>query len=427
MLTSHIISGLSLRIASAVKAAAVIIAISLLAACSSSDEPNHEKYPPNQEAYSNVLLVYAAASNNLYGNLISDKVEMLRGLQQTDPTKVKLMLLENIDPSGNGSERSNTLYEARYNNETKEYEFVKLKDLDANRYSTEPAMLSEALADMRRLFQSERYGIVFWSHGGGWAPTQSNTHVFPLDNQVNAPTPKPDTWWGVDEVGSNHDQMNIDELAAALPAGMLEYVWFDSCYMSGIELAYQLRNKTRYLVAYPTEVHVFGLDYTSALPLILSPEPRLKEAAKTIYDYYTYTCLTQSAQTPVTVGAFDLSAIDRVAALARKAFANYVKPDATNLPKYSRGSILPMYDFREYLLEAAKKSGNTLDANELNSVFDEFTLCKYASERDFSGRWINPDRFSGMSAHIYNPTNLGDNENFFRSLDWFEAAYGNGD
>lgn len=410
------------RAAANVSMVLAVLVLAVFSSCSSDDTPK-EPYHPNPDTYENVVLVYAVGSNNLYGNLIADKSEMLKGLKQTDPSKVKLLLLENIDPSNKGTQHSNILYEARLSNETDEYEFVRLKEFDSDRYATEPAMLTEAVEEMTKGFSSARYGIIFWSHGGGWAPAGYNTHIYPVQDPSSALHPKPDTWWGVDESGSQHDQMNIDELAAALPDNLLHFVWFDSCYMSGIELAYQLRNKARYLVAYPTEVHVFGLDYTTALPLILAPVPRLEEAARTIYNFYTYTCLTQGVQTPVTVGVFDLQAIGDVAALARKAFTGYVKPSVSNLPKYTRGNILPMYDFREYLLSAAAASGNELDAEEVNRVFSRFTLCKYASERNFSNVLIDPARYSGMSAHVYDPTNLGSNENFFRSLDWFKAAY----
>ena len=93
-----------------------------------------------------------------------------------------------------------------------------------------------------------------------------------------------------------------------LPDGCFDFIWFDCCYMSCIELAYQLRHKTRYFVAYPTEVYSPGLDYSAAIPELLKPVADLPAAAKTIYDYYTYR--VSYAPAAVTIGVFDLSVIE---------------------------------------------------------------------------------------------------------------------
>jgi len=44
--------------------------------------------------------------------------------------------------------------------------------------------------------------------------------------------------------------------------------------------------------------------------------------------------------------------------------------------------------------------------------------------RDSNNRMIVPENFSGISTHIYNPENNEASEGFYRSLDWFRAAYG---
>lgn len=42
----------------------------------------------------------------------------------------------------------------------------------------------------------------------------------------------------------------------------MEYILFDDCYMSSLEVAYDLRHVTRHLIACPTEIMVYGMPYS---------------------------------------------------------------------------------------------------------------------------------------------------------------------
>lgn len=394
-----------------------LAATGLLAACSHRDDPE----PPEPQSFETVVLVYAAANNNLYNNLLSDKAEMLAGLKETDPQKVRLLLLENNPEQSAEKPRGNILYEARYDSKLKGFNFVKVKDFPTEQFVTDPEMLSAVESYVRANRKADKYGLIFWSHGGGWAPGFGD-HLYPhaAPSQSVAP-PKPDSWWGVDEVGGLADKMNIDELAAALPSHAYEFIWFDSCYMSSIELAWELRDKAKYLVAYPTEVYTPGLDYEAALPYIMRSEPDLAGAAKSLYDYYTYNFTTSAMA--VTVGVFDLEVMPEIAAIARKAFAGYQRPATETMQKYTRSPASPAYDFRQYLELAAAKSGVQLDSNEIDAAFKKFTIVKYASLYDFSYRPISQENYSGISAHIYDPTSTGAVENFYRSLGWYKEVF----
>lgn len=68
-------------------------------------------------------------------------------------------------------------------------------------------------------------------------------------------------------------------LADAIPDGVFDFIWFDACYMSGIETAYELRDKCDTFVAYPTEVYTPGMPYNLTIPYILKETPDLKSAA----------------------------------------------------------------------------------------------------------------------------------------------------
>lgn len=58
-------------------------------------------------------------------------------------------------------------------------------------------------------------------------------------------------------------QIETSVLAQAiLESGItMEYILFDDCYMSSIEVAYDLKDVTKYLIASPTEVMAYGFPY----------------------------------------------------------------------------------------------------------------------------------------------------------------------
>ncbi len=379
--------------------------------------------PPTPDSFETVILVYAASANNLYSNLLADKSEMLLGLKQTDPQKVRLFLLETT-PTTSSKGRSVILYEALRDYPDETYSFSVVKKYDETVFSTDPKRLTEVISDVKELRKANNYGLIFWSHGGGLDPDFSN-HVMPEVKKISLPSPSTydpgmNYWWGVDEVNGVSDKMDIHELADAIPDNAFEFIWFDCCYMGGIELAYQLRNKTRYFIGYPTEVYSPGLNYTNAIPYLLVPNPDLVAAAKSLYDFYTYEWSTTSAS--VTVGVFDLSKIKDVADAVRQCYLSYSKPSVQGLINYSRRGVSSFYDFRQTVRRIASESGISIPG-DLDTSLKEFTVCKFASQYTFSGQYIPAGEYSGISTHIYDPASVSAIENYYRTLDWYNDVY----
>lgn len=86
----------------------MMVFLAVMPACDKETPPP----PPEPEHFENVVLIYAASANNLYGNMLDDKSEMLRGLSDDVSPNCRLMLYETVPASG-GKERSAVLYEAK--------------------------------------------------------------------------------------------------------------------------------------------------------------------------------------------------------------------------------------------------------------------------------------------------------------------------
>lgn len=64
------------------------------------------------------------------------------------------------------------------------------------------------------------------------------------------------------------------------------FIYFDCCYMSGIEVAYELRNATDYIIASATELPSDGMRYDLNLPLLFKQQPDVVGAAQTTFEQY---------------------------------------------------------------------------------------------------------------------------------------------
>lgn len=71
--------------------------------------------------------------------------------------------------------------------------------------------------------------------------------------------------------GMTHAEMELDEFAAAIPDGTLDFIIFEACLMAGVEVAYALRGKAEYLLASPAEIISPGFTpvYPEALGYLL--------------------------------------------------------------------------------------------------------------------------------------------------------------
>ncbi len=433
----------------------------LLVACSKSDEPTSGR---QHKQFKRTILVYAVASNNLYGSAIDDMNEMLLGAQSVDLNEYSLMLYmvkpqsrasDSSDEDGSGADYA-TLSELVRGRDGAP-EFVEVKKYSRDVFSTDPRRLSEVISDVKTLRKADGYGLILWSHGTGWEyeevkhPTVGSEKSSEVAGYPSPDNPQAKRSFGMDKYDGMADYMNIDELAAAIPSGLFDFIWFDACYMSGIETIYQLRNKCDYFVGYPTEVWSPGMPYDQTLPLLLKETPNLVGAADLFADYYS------SRNDSYTIAVLRTDNLEKIAQTARVIYSNDdMAPAASALLKYSRTPCGPFYDFRQFTLgfEPTQESSVSEDAplnsdgtlilnyktndaltvakNELSSLLASATLYKSASPYNFMypgygvlrDEYLIPEaNFSGINCHYFpqadSSTAFSD---YYRSLDWYRDA-----
>ena len=114
--------------------------------------------------------------------------------------------------------------------------------------TTDSLTMLNVLREIEYYFPARHYGITFWSHASGWAPERQSTRMKTFGKDETNPTGKLEM-----EIPVLHDVL------AQLPR--FDYIFFDACFMQCIEVAYELRDVTNYMVGSPAEIPGPGAPY----------------------------------------------------------------------------------------------------------------------------------------------------------------------
>ncbi len=136
------------------------------------------------------------------------------------------------------------------------------------------ARMKQVLADVESLFPASQRGLVLWSHGTGWLDDSSSRSASLLS-------------FGQDDNSSaGRATMKLTSLAQALEGENFDFIYFDCCLMSSVEVAYQLRTAAKAIIASGTELPIEGMPYAENIPAMFEPQLDLTQIASNTLDYY---------------------------------------------------------------------------------------------------------------------------------------------
>ena len=377
------------------------------------------------------VLVYMAADNNLQ-NIVSPNLSSMSHSIQSIPGRYNLIAFvdrKNENPCmlhvhGN---RIDTLKV-----------FNELMSSDSN-------TLADAIEYVRTNWKAETYGLVLWSHGTGWIPTsmlhsvaQNLGYVQGRDTQAQAQADMLGGYLSGDEAETRsfviedrshgnprYTAMEIQDMAAAIPDGMFDYIVFDACYMGCVEVMYELRNKAKYIISSPCEIVSQGFPYSAVTKDLMYGN--LTSVCRNFYRYY-------NSQSSWRMGAISLVRTEGLDSLARcfqKVSACRTRPvyksqvrgiqhfDRFNFFGTENRVFYDLADVAEFLCD------DPVILDEFNSQLDRCVL--YASTTPYMFPGYNDEfpmnRFSGLSVFIplqeYDMTGLNDE---YRNTGWSHAA-----
>lgn len=210
------------------------------------------------------------------------------------------------------------------------------------RYSDRPftsrQWQTSLFSEVMTLAPASRYGMVVGCHGLAWVPVQGQRNARKrlgsqerIDEEDNLYKEE-----RIDKEGEPYDLMHFEvqgpvttrfiggtypetqiettDLADAMAdAGFhTEYILFDACYMSSVEVAYELKDVTHYLIASPTEVLSYGFPYITMGKHLLGT-PNYKGIVDSFISFYSSYNLPYG-----TVAVTDCTQLDALAAIAQQ-------------------------------------------------------------------------------------------------------------
>ena len=120
--------------------------------------------------------------------------------------------------------------------------------------------ITTILNDVTYFAEAKRYSMIIGSHGMGWLPAGVTSRGINEKYHWEYEGVPSTRFFGGDTPDTH---TNITTLAKGIAnTGIkMDYILFDGCYMSSIELAYDLKEVTSYIIACPTELMSYGFPY----------------------------------------------------------------------------------------------------------------------------------------------------------------------
>ena len=235
----------------------IILLIPILAfVLSGCEKENNNKVDTSKKI---AVVVYMAGESNLSDDANVDFNEMILGCQYMTDNDRLFVYMDNANRS-----TLPCIYEISkkdINNEKrKEIKPTFTFDTDHNSASTNT--LCKVLDHVYTRFGADSYRLVLWSHGSGWVPSMSDikANIRPTLKAFGVDTGNNDKY------SSMGSQMDITDLAKTLEKrSPLELIMFDACFMQTIEVAYELRKSSRYIIGSPAEIPGWGAPYDDIL------------------------------------------------------------------------------------------------------------------------------------------------------------------
>lgn len=342
---------------------------------------NEEKTLPQR-----TVLIYMAGDNSL-SSFVEDNMKMIEeGCKNADLGNGNIIAY--IDERG----ATPGLYQFRKDkngivsrNLIKEYE---------EENSASPENLRSVITTVKEQFPSESMGIVLWSHGTAWLPSN-------LDSYLRS--------FGQD--GNNY--MELDDLSYVLNDFHFDFILFDACYMASIEVVYALRNCTDYIIGSATEILADGFPYNEITPMLLNAD--VTGIADSFYNHYDQ---MSGVSRSASVSVVKTSELDNLADACRNILSRQTEESLYNIDLYQVQALEyltwnnhKLYDMEDYLSQIASNEEYT----NLKTAMDKAIIYKACTPENYFAQCgsITIDKFSGLSIYAYQ-------KNYPKLNDWYD-------
>lgn len=355
-------------------------------------------------------LVYIVGDNNLSGFIRSDLKEMLAAAASIPSDCYMLAYVDDLESSRM----------LRFFNNNGVGDSLRVYNFGSEMASCDTVYMRKVMEWTQLNCPAEKMDIVFWSHASGWLYDDGR---------------RPSLYsFGRDHVGGTIIRSNVEEIAGLLRSlsAKPERVFFDACFMQGVECAYALRNSTDWVIASPAEIPGYGAPYHKVLPLMFDPTVGIQDILNAYKLYY------DGSGTGVVLSAVRCAAMEKLSAAVYDAvrgyFPVYMRADYDGLFAYLPGGSWTVdnkfpcfYDINSVMLKYvpyAKYSGFKEALDEAvpyrcaSNMWVSGILPFKDSEIYLSASWCGLSMYLPKNVALY-PNNFNED---FSYTEWYKAA-----
>lgn len=314
------------------------------------------------------LLIYLPWSQSLYPNFQQNISDLMNAIQHTGLKGQRVMVFMCYRKT---EQRDNKIYGRLFELKMNNGKCVETH-LDDHSYETTgsqaefmtSAGMSKVLTQMKQLAPAKEYSLIFGCHGEGWLPVTRSS--------INQNT----RWVGGDY---EYYQTEISTIRQALQsAGMkLKFLLFDDCYMSNVEIAYELKDVTEYLIASPTEILNYGMPYHKIGRYLLGNPDFLSVCNEFKSFYETYVNEIGEAMPYGTIGITNTSKLEDLALSMKRINAKYTVKNVSDIQKMDGYNPTIFFDYQDYINNLVT---DEQDKNEISNLLKE--VVPYSSHTD---------------------------------------------
>lgn len=279
--------------------------------------------------------------------------------------------------------------------------------------SANEKVLAEALSQVQTICAINNEflrGLVLWSHGSAWLP-ESVSLASQRATAVKS--------FGLDQTMANNEnhnaEMDIRKLAIILNNYHFDFILFDACFMASIEVFYELRNTTDYIIASPTEVLATGFPYKDILTDMLSATVNYQKIAQKYVAFFQQKKGVLQSASVVTVKTAELPQF----ATLFKYYLNTISREITDQKwlQYSQDEVDYLFDLGQVADYLQKEQTNKELTEQLGRLITNYHHTSY-----FFGK-IPLQKSSGISIYIPQSATLQNDEyEFYKTLSWTNAV-----
>ena len=301
-------------------------------------------------------------------------------------------------------------------------------------YSSEAQVMEGVLRYALNKYPSKNndYGLVLWGHGSGWL----------LKDSVAYHAMGRQRAYGVDN-GRNTDDdngkwLNIPSMAKVLSKiPHLSFIFCDCCNMMCLEVAYELRHVTDYIIGSPAEIPGVGAPYYTVVPALFEKTTFWKSIVDRYYEQ-------RAGYYDLPLSVIKTSEMENLANATKtvlKTFAgsfddNEKYPDLSDLIHYYYdyygGDRQIYYDANDFILKYA----STNEYNTWKSVLDQTVIYKKMATRWMTylvprhGAWttffgdfeMTEEKYGGVSMFIPQWKYQFTHNETIKQMGWYYAA-----